>query len=188
VTQSHPVAERYLSRLTENLASLEAADRKEVVDELRNHLAESVSAGRSIDEVIEALGPAETLAKAYSVELLVNPRHDRRRARSLETTLKLIGLVAIGSIPTIVVFATLGSLGVSFLATGIVCIVVGTWALAAPLPDFVSLTIHPIWAVVMGPGLMLLGYVALRALALYLRFLTRAFRAVIPRSPARQAA
>jgi uncharacterized membrane protein len=179
VTQPHPVAERYLSRLAEGLATLEPAERQEVVQEIRNHIAEATATGTPLDDVLVALGSADALAKAYSVEMLLHPRRDRRRG-SIETTLKVIGLVALGSIPTIVIVSTLGSIGVSFIASGIVVFIVGIWAFVAPLPSWVNLSVHPIWAVLLGPVMLVVGGLALQGLAWYVRLLARAVRAVLP--------
>ena len=72
--QVHPVIERYLRRFETAFDEFEVADRTEIVEELRNHIAEARAAGKPLDGVLEALGSADVLARAYAVELALHPR------------------------------------------------------------------------------------------------------------------
>jgi uncharacterized membrane protein len=76
VKQQHPVIERYMTHLETAIGGLDPADRREVLQEIRNHIAEATAAGRSLDVVLESLGPADALAA----------RGERGRSRDGEFT------------------------------------------------------------------------------------------------------
>lgn len=180
---SHPVVDRYLARLEEGLSSLSSTERQEVLQEIRSHVAEATAAGKDLDAVLQSLGSADQLAKAYSVELLMHPRRGRSGGE-FERKLKLIGLVAISGIPTIVIVATLGSVGVSFVVSGLIMLVAGIVALSGNLPDWVQMNIHPVFAVAGGPVLVAIGAASLKGLSMYVRFLARSFRSLLPKAAA----
>ena len=56
MTERHPVVERYLTHLQGAIGELDPADRREVLEEIRNHIAEAAAAGKPIDVVLGALG------------------------------------------------------------------------------------------------------------------------------------
>ena len=51
--QQHPVVERYMTHLETAIGGLNPADRGEVLQEIRNHIAEATAAGKPLDVVIE---------------------------------------------------------------------------------------------------------------------------------------
>ena len=122
--QQHPVIERYMTHLETAIGGLDSADRREVLQEIRNHIAEATAAGKSLDVVLESLGPADALGRAYAVELLLHPQNDRPR-HAAERWLRLVGLVVVFSIPTLVAVSTLASVGISFVAGGLFAFVIG---------------------------------------------------------------
>ena len=61
--QQHPVIERYMTHLETAIGGLDPADRREVLQEIRNHIAEATAAGKSLDVVLESLGPADALGR-----------------------------------------------------------------------------------------------------------------------------
>ena len=75
--QRHPVVERYLTCLESAINEYEFPERQEITDEIRNHIAEATAAGQGLAAVLETLGPADVLARAYAVELGLNPRGRR---------------------------------------------------------------------------------------------------------------
>jgi uncharacterized membrane protein len=180
VTEQHPLVDRYLARLDEGLGSLPAAERTEVGQEIRNHIAEAVAAGKSIDAVLESLGSADALARGYAVELLLHPRKTARAEPRSGRLLKLIGLIAIVSIPTFVIVVTLVAIGVSFLASGVAVFVAGVMGVSGTLPYWVQMDVDPVLAIVAGPPLVILGIAAIVALVWYIKFLARTVRAVLP--------
>lgn len=185
MTEQHPVVERYLNRLQEHLDKLTPEERKEVVNDIRSHLAESVAAGRTLDAALESLGPADELARAYAVELLINPRQVAdaavRRPSRVSRFLKVAGLAAILSIPTLVIVVTLFAVGVSFTVSGLAVFAAGLIAATGELPYWIQMDVPPIFAILLGPVLMAAGILALIGLGFYIRFVTRAMRAVLPK-------
>jgi uncharacterized membrane protein len=180
VTEGHPVAERYLAQLTSHLGALTAADRQDVVGEIRNHIAEATAAGKPLDAVLQALGPADVLARAYAVELLLHPRGDAPRAKRSTRHLALVGLVAIGSIPTLVIVVTLGAIGVSFVVSGVAVFAAGIMGITGNLPPWIQMDVPPQFVVAIGPVLTVLGVCSLFLLMMYVRFVAKTIRQVLP--------
>ena len=79
MTQGHPVVERYLTHFEVSINQFDFPERDEITDEIRNHIAEAHAAGTELDVVLETLGPADVLARAYAVELNLNPERTRRK-------------------------------------------------------------------------------------------------------------
>lgn len=176
-TPAHPLVDRYLSHLRAGLAAMPVADRDEVERDIRSHIAEAAAAGTPLETVLTNLGPADALARAYTVELLLDGSRAKAAGLSwFQRLLALAGLLALTSIPTIVVVAVLGSIGVSFAFSGIA-------VLAAGIADAAGLTrvfgldlvlgIHPVWAVVLGPIMTVVGVGCLVGLYYYLRWLAQ---------------
>lgn len=173
--QQHPVVERYVAHLEAAIGGLDAADRREVLQEIRNHIAEATAAGRPLDVVIESLGPADALGRAYAVELLLHPQNDRPR-HAAERWFRIVGLVVVLSIPTLVAMSTLGSVGISFVASGLFTFVVGVLEAAGVFPWPHLIDLPPVVAIFLGPAMLIVGAVALVALRFYIRFVVRAVR------------
>ena len=176
--QQHPVIERYMTHLETAIGGLDPADRREVLQEIRNHIAEATAAGKSLDVVLESLGPADALGRAYAVELLLHPQNDRPR-HAAERWFRLVGLVVVLSIPTLVAVSTLASVGISFVAGGLFAFVIGVLEAIGvfPWPDLSD--VPPVVAIFLGPAMVLVGAVALVALKFYLRFVVRAGRTAL---------
>ena len=82
MTQGHPVVERYLTRFEAAINEFDFPEQEEIAREIRNHIAEAHAAGEALDAVLQTLGPADVLARAYAVELALNPQN-KRRVRTL---------------------------------------------------------------------------------------------------------
>ena len=76
--QTHPVIERYLDSFAAAFDAFEVSDRDEIVQEIRNHIAEARASGTPLAAVLETLGPTEALARAYAIELSLNPKEIAR--------------------------------------------------------------------------------------------------------------
>ena len=176
--QQHPVIERYMTHLETAISGLDSADRREVLQEIRNHIAEATAAGKSLDVVLESLGPADALGRAYAVELLLHPQNDRPR-HAAERWLRLVGLVVVFSIPTLVAVSTLASVGISFVAGGLFAFVIGVLEALGifPWPDLSD--VPPVVAIFLGPAMVLVGAAALIALRFYVRFVVRTARTAL---------
>lgn len=173
----HPLVDRYLSHLRAGLAAMPAGDRDEVERDIRSHIAEAVAAGTPLDTVLTHLGPADALARAYTVELLLDGTRAKAAGLSWsQRLLALAGLLALTSIPTIVVVAVLGSIGVSFAFSGVAVLAAGiadASGLTHVLGLDLALGIHPVWAVVLGPIMTMVGIACLVGLYYYLRWLAQ---------------
>jgi uncharacterized membrane protein len=182
VTQGHPVVERYMARFETSIRELDSTQRREIAQEIRNHIAEASAAGKGLDAVLESLGPADTLARAYAVELLVNPR-DRRLA-AVGGFLKMAGIVAAGSLATLLVVVTLGGFGITFVASAVTFLVIGVLeAMGIHLSGVQLAGIAPVWIIALAPVLLVIGIGCLALLTAYVRFLAHSLKRVLPRYP-----
>jgi uncharacterized membrane protein len=180
----HPLIEKYLSTLEAALAAFNVPEKTEVVVEIRSHIAEALAEGKSLASVLAALGPAEELARAYAVELTLNPRSDRRPSFVLRM-LRLIGILVVGSLVTFVVVSLLGTIGVGFTLSGILIVVIaGFEAVGIHFPFVETGGLPPIAFLLLGSGIFVVGAGALYVLRHYLRFLARTARGVLPARPA----
>lgn len=170
MSETHPVIARYLERLEAELTRAAPADRADIVSEIRDHCADAIASGRSADEVLSALGPPESLARAYAVERALQA--PATRLGWIDRALTIVGLLTVASLPSFVVSVVLLAVGLAFGAAGIGVFGAGVAELVRPgtVPD---LTVSPWLCLVIGPALAVVGVAALVALYLYLRFLTR---------------
>jgi uncharacterized membrane protein len=181
--QEHPVVARYMATFGTAIKGIDAGERAAIEQEIRSHIAEATAAGRSLDEVLTALGPADALARAYSVELLMNPRD--RRIESIAAFLKLAATVVVASFATLIVAAILGSIGISFTASGVVVVAIGVLETSGiHLPGVQLSGLPPEWVTVLGVPLAVIGVGALVLLRKYIRFVGRAMRKTLPRREA----
>jgi uncharacterized membrane protein len=177
----HPVVERYMSRLEQAISPLDPEDRREILRDIRNHIAEAMAAGKRLDVVLESLGPADALGRAYAIELLLHPQSNRQNV--LQRWLTIAGLLVVLSIPTLILVSTLGSIGVSFVVAGVASFVIGVVELAGVFALLHVSGLPPGVPILAGPVLLVVGVMSLAALKVYVRFATRAVRAALP--PAR---
>ncbi len=182
MTVDHPLVDRYLAAFDTALKDLEPAERAEVVAEIRQHIADATKAGKPIDEVLQSLGPVESLARAYQLELLVTPRTAVSKKARSDRWLKILGLVAIGSLPTFVIVVTLGSLGLSLSLGGLVVIVAGAADAAGALPSWINSNVQPWVAIVMGVVITLVGILCSVGTVAYVHFVVRLVRRVLPQA------
>ena len=180
MNQTHPVVDRYLAQLTENLPTLSASDRQEILHDIRSHLAEATARGRSLESTLETLGPADALARAYSVELMLNPR--RPMSSPVAYRFKVAGLIAAGSLPTLLVVVLLGGVGGALVLAGLVAAVVGVADALGDLPSWVQTSgMAPVIVLSIGAAMMLVGLMGLFALRRFMRFVAATWRATLPK-------
>jgi len=176
----HPLIEKYLSAFEAALTAYNVPEKKEVIVEIRSHIAEALAEGKPLANVLAALGPAEELARGYAVELTLNPRSDRRPSFVLRA-LRLAGILVVGSLLTFIVVSLLGTIGVGFTLSGILIVVIaGFEAVGIHLPFVQTGGLPPIAFLLLGTGIFVVGAGALYVLRHYLRFLARAARGVLP--------
>lgn len=176
----NPLVEQYLRAFESALTAFNVPEKAEVVVEIRSHIAEALAEGKPLAAVLAALGPADDLARAYAVELTLNPRSSGKSSFVLRA-LRLIGIFFVGSLVTFVVVSLLGTVGVGFTLSGIVMVVIaGLEAVGIHLPFVQTDGLPPSVFLLLGAAIFAVGSGALYALQRYLRFLVRASRRVLP--------
>jgi uncharacterized membrane protein len=180
VTSDNPIVARYLDELREGLTGVSETERSEMVGEIENHIAEAAGAGKNLADVLQTLGPAAELARAYRVELLLNPR--THRWNPLTRWFALVGVAATASLPSLVVVPALAAVGFACTVAGVVVFFA---ALLSPFlpPGWLGSDFRPGLSLVLGLPVAALGVVSLALLWLYVRFLIRAARAVLADKP-----
>jgi uncharacterized membrane protein len=173
-----PLVQRYLSSLDGALTDLAPAERAEVVAEIRQHIADAAAAGKPIDAILGSLGPVDALARAYQLELLVSPRPDAPARPRSDRWLKIIGLLALGSLPTFIIVIVLGSIGLSFTLSGIAVILAGAADQVGVLPAWINNDLEPWFAIVVGVVLTIGGLLSCWGTVAYLRFVVRVVKRV----------
>lgn len=98
------------------------------------------------------------------------------RSRSL----KLAGLVLVGSIPSLVIVVAFGAVGLSLSVAGLVLLLAGKAAAAGMLPYWISMDADPRLAMIVGPFLSVVGLICLAILLLYWRFASNVVNRVLP--------
>lgn len=180
MTTELPLVNRYLDALNAALTQLAPVERREVVAEIRQHITDATDAGKPIDEVLQSLGPVEALARAYQLELLVSPRPNAPKAPRSDRWLRIIGLLAVISLPTLIIVVTLGSIGLSFTLSGMAVFIAALADSAGTLPSWVTMDVEPWIAIVGSVAMFLIGLLCSWGTIAYLRFVVRVIRRVMP--------
>jgi uncharacterized membrane protein len=176
MSETHPVIERYLTRLNESLLTLPPADRQEILHDIRGHLVEATAGARSLESTLEALGPADALGGAYTVELMLNPR--RPMSSRAAYRLKVAGLIAAGSLPTLFVVLLLGGVGGTLVLGGFVAAVAGVVDAFGELPPS---GMAPAILLSIGVAMVLVGLMGILMLRRFVRFVATMWRATLPK-------
>jgi uncharacterized membrane protein len=180
MSEPNPVIERYMSSFESALQRHDLAEWREIGADLRSHIAEAQSYGKPLDEVLQALGPADALARAYAVELKINP--DRRRS-VIGGYLSVIGILAASGVVSFIVVSGLGSIAIGLFGSGLGMLVIGAIeAVGVRLPGVQLAGIHPLFVAALGPVVMLIGLAAAWALWLYVRALIGVLLRTLPRA------
>ena len=177
--QPNPLTERYLEQLAAALerTRMPAGESDAIRREIESHLAEAVSSGATLTEMLERLGSAEDLARAYAVELALNPR-PKPEASSWQRLLA-VALRGAATVASGLLVAVMGAVAVSFAASGVVAVLIGLIAPFLP-SDWMDPTLRAglpqLVVVLMGFGLLAVGVVSIRIVRLNARFLFGALR------------
>ena len=135
MTQQHPVVDRYLTRFEASINEFDFPEREEITQEIRNHIAEAQAAGTALDSVLQTLGPADVLARAYAVELALHPQAKRRGTTP-------------GAVPRAIVAG--GMRGVRTLVKLPIALVAAGWGGVRAVGRFVEALVaagmRPVWA------------------------------------------
>jgi uncharacterized membrane protein len=178
VTQGRdPVTERYLARFRDGLRGASAAERAEFAREIESHIAEAAAGGDQVTAVLERLGPADRLARAYRAELTLKSRTGNLVWRFFA----VLGLLVTASIPTMIVIPLLLGLGIGFLVGGAAAIGVAVFPFAElyDMPGAVPAGADRLLVGLTGAGLLVAGVLALWVLYLYVLLLIKAMRGAL---------
>lgn len=90
--------------------------------------------------------------------------------------------MAAAGLATLIVAGTLGAIGVTFVASGILVAAIGVLeASGVHLPDVQTAGLAPIWIIAIGLVMLPIGALALVGFRLYIRALVRTLKRVRPR-------
>jgi uncharacterized membrane protein len=157
------VIARYRAQLAEHLSALPVADPQEILTDIRSHLAEASADGGALETSLAALGPADALARSYSVELMLNPR--RLVSPVTAYRLKVAALIVAGSVPALFTALLLGGVGAVLVLGGLLAGFAGIVDAFGTLPGWISTAgLPPVVVVSIGAGWTLLGLARIFAL------------------------
>jgi len=194
--QGNPAIDRYLTRLSKELADLPEPERTEVIGEIRSHAAEAMQAGAEPAAVLERFGDPRQLAAAYRVELALQGSGwwqqasgwrlpgSGRRLRGVGRFFAVLGVTAVTSLMSFIVIVVLGALTLAFTGGGVAAIVAGALSLLLPGTFIESTlaipqTISELLAIGAGVALSFLGFISAIALFFYVRIVVRSFRRTV---------
>lgn len=119
----------YLARVERYLNPLSASDRVDIVKEIKSEMLELLGAGVAPEQIVERLGDAKTLARAYLSDNVAKA-HGWRRVSALIAFYSLAGLGGICVLPVTSICAA------AFLFSGAVCPLAGIVKLVGMLLGF----------------------------------------------------
>lgn len=175
---------RYLEQFRTGLKAMPEAERNEIVQEIASHIAEAAGSGRPLAEVLERLGPADRLARAYTAEaILSGPGRPVRKWWAAAAVLTASGLGSLFVIPV------LGIFGLVFPVAGLLGILGNVLYLLLRHPvRHLGITTTPWFAdpgwnqvlgICIGLVIIPLGLWALVGLKRYIRFMIRTVRGTL---------
>lgn len=169
----------YLAAFEQEARGFGLNEARDIANDVRSHINEAVEYGKPLDEVLASLGAPKALARAYAVELLMGKP---KEASNIGRIAQLLALVAFGGILTLILVTSLGSLGISFLLSGILLFVLGLLeAFGVHLPHVETGGISPWLVAALGPVMFAVGWGALLLLWSYVRFAGRQLVRALPR-------
>lgn len=174
MSEQNPLIRRYLEQLERGLveAGIHEAERRDIRQDIDSHLAETVRSGTPLVDALTGLGPADQLARAYRLELTLNPRTgaEPSAARRILAALTRAGALLASALLTLV----MGSLGVALLVGGFVAVLGGLVAPFLPAA-WLDPTLRPglpqLVVIAVGVLLVIAGIPTLRLVRVNLRFL-----------------
>ena len=177
----NPLIERYMQSFDSALRRYDLSEEKEIAADLRSHIDEALAYGKPLDDVLQALGPADVLARAYAVELKLNPRESGGKA--IGRLLSVIAILPATGVLSFLVVSGLGLMAVGFFGSGFAMVVIGVVeGLGVHLPGVQLAGVHPLLVVALGLAIMLVGLVTGWALWLYVRAMIGMLRRLVPRA------
>ncbi len=186
MSEQNPIVRRYLDQLDAGLdeTHIHEEERREIRQEIESHFVETLRAGTALSDAITRLGPADDLAKAYCLELTLNPRQmaDGSPGRWLVAVLARAGTLLASTLLTIV----MGSLSLGLLLSGVVAVLGGFIAPFLPsawLDPTLRIGLPQLVVIVFGVILLAVGIPFSRLARVNLRFLVKTLRKDLTRRP-----
>ncbi|MEI5990071.1 DNA phosphorothioation-dependent restriction protein DptG [Enterococcus termitis] len=97
-TQTNEQAEVFLNELYKHIENMNSAEAKEITQEIRSHIYESLYKGTSIEDILQQLGNPKTLAKAYVADYQLS-----HKKMSLSPIISVLQLSSLGLIGTVLI-------------------------------------------------------------------------------------
>jgi uncharacterized membrane protein len=180
MTANDPTATRYLSQFRVCLERYRVPSPDEIVIDLGNHISEATGAGKPVAVVIAALGSPDKLARAYAIELLLNPPKESRTTAVMRV-LRITGLLVAGGFFSLFIVFTLGLIGLALLATGPALIVGGVLQSLGDHPWWINTgNLSPLAVISLGPLALAVGAGICWILWRYIRMTARTMRKILP--------
>ncbi|MES1158855.1 MAG: hypothetical protein ABUL42_03070 [Terricaulis silvestris] len=178
--QENPVVTQYMARFEAALGRFRLPEAREIAMDVRSHIAEAQGYGKSLDEVLATLGPADALARAYAVELLMDAPKNARGDKVMRF-FQLLAIVIAGSFLSLIVATIFGGFGISFALAGMILIVGGGLeALGVHLAHVQTGGLPPLATMALGPVAFAIAWGCFWLLGLYVKAAARAVRRMLP--------
>jgi uncharacterized membrane protein len=179
MTHADPELAAYFAALDDALSMLGPAERGAVLAEIHQHVADAIHANTPVADIVRSLGPVDAMARAYELELLVNPRTDVS-GRPSQRAVRVVALLAVGSVTTLVVMTGLGALAMMLSLSGLGLVLAGAAETSDALPAWFAGDVEPWVAIVVGVVMVVAGIVAGAATVGYVKHAIDVMRRVIP--------
>lgn len=175
----NPVVKHYLDQFRASLQGIPEAERADIVREIESHIAEAVDGGRSLADVLERLGPADRLARAYTADAILSGP-----GRPWRKLLTAAGVLTASSLASLFVIPFLGLIGFVMPIAGVMAFVFnlvmviihpGTQLPLTELGNLPSAVETPL-GLLLNLVMAALGLGALALLRKYIRFMIKTVR------------
>lgn len=179
----NPLVQRYLAEFRAGLTRLGEQERRELCLEIESHIHEALGAGESLAVVLERLGPADRLARAYAAELLLQGHP--QGSVGIRGFLSAASILAGTSLTSLAVVPLLATVAFGFGLCGPLVVLGGALSFAFPalinIPPGFWLPLPTVSALVMILGLCVsaLSWGAYTLLRRYLSFLSTVIKRTI---------
>lgn len=180
MVSQNPTVKHYLEQFRANLTRVPEHERYDLVREIENHIAEAVEAGHSVADVLQKLGPADRLAKAYSAESLL--KQQPSSGGSASRWFAVLGVLALTSLPSLIIIPLLTGIGIGFTLGGIGSVIAGVvalfmpWLVVTPWP--LPYGMPQVGVIIIGVVMACVGALALWGLVAYVRLILSTMRKV----------
>src|SRR5262245_60662004 len=153
MSDEHPLIVRYIKKFEAALDTHDVRDAREIAAELKSHFAEALASGKPLEATLESLGPADSLARAYAVELHLNRN---RETNLMIRVLKVASILAASSCLTLFATVSLGLMSFALVLTGVIGLIFTPIEQIVDVP-YVEVGVDPWLAIGISLGCLVLG-------------------------------